>query len=146
MAERLIGDVDEMDALGHALARVWCPPLVVGLEGPLGAGKTTFVRALLAGFGHDGAVPSPSYTLLESYPLTGVSIHHLDLYRLGDPEELEFLGVRDLITADAILLVEWPDRGGDRLPPLDYRLALDYADRGRRIRGLPRDLEVGREL
>jgi tRNA threonylcarbamoyladenosine biosynthesis protein TsaE len=146
MAERLIGDADEMDALGQALARVWRPPRVVGLAGPLGAGKTTLVRALLAGFGHDGAVPSPSYTLIESYPLTGMTVHHLDLYRLGDPEELELLGGRDLTTPDAVWLVEWPDRGGDRLPPLDDRLELDYADSGRRIRGLPRDVDIGLEL
>jgi tRNA threonylcarbamoyladenosine biosynthesis protein TsaE len=136
MRERRIDGLDAMEALGHELARFWSPPLVVGLAGSLGAGKTTLVRAVLAGLGHDGPVPSPSYTLIESYALDDLRVHHLDLYRLADPEELELLGVRDLATADAIWLVEWPERGGDRLPVLDVRLQLELTGTGHLIRGL----------
>lgn len=126
-----------MAALGHALAGECTPPKVIGLEGPLGVGKTALVRAILAALGHTGAVPSPTYTLVESYRLAHCAVQHLDLYRLGDPEELELLGVRDLATDDAVWLVEWPERGGDRLPPLDHHLVLDYSEMGRRIDGVP---------
>lgn len=137
MAEWIARDLDAMESLGHTIAAQCTPPLVIGLEGPLGVGKTALVRAILGGLGHTETVPSPTYTLIESYHLASVTVHHLDLYRLGDPEELELLGVRDLATEDAVWLVEWPERGGDRLPPLDYHLVLDYADTGRRIEGLP---------
>lgn len=144
MAEWIAGDLEDMASVGHAIAAECRPPLVIGLEGPLGVGKTALVRAILQGLGHADAVPSPTYTLIESYLLSSCTVHHLDLYRLGDPEELELLGVRDLATTDAVWLVEWPERGGDRLPPLDHRLVLDYADGGRRIAGLP-DVVVGRD-
>jgi len=143
MAEWIARDLEGMALLGHALAPECQPPLVIGLEGPLGVGKTALVRALLGALGHTDAVPSPTYTLIESYRLPSCTAHHLDLYRLSDPEELELLGVRDLATSDAVWLVEWPERGGDRLPPLDHRLVLEYAGAGRRIAGLP-DVVVGR--
>lgn len=126
-----------MAALGLELARRLAPPRVVTLSGPLGAGKTELVRACLHGLGHDGPVRSPTYTLVESYPLATCTVHHLDLYRLGDPEELELIGIRDLATADAVWLIEWPDRGGDRLPPVDWAIAIAYAGSGRRVSGLP---------
>jgi tRNA threonylcarbamoyladenosine biosynthesis protein TsaE len=140
MAEWCARDLEEMTRLGEALARRCPPPAVIGLEGPLGAGKTTLVRAVLAAMGHREAVPSPTYTLIESYALAAGRVHHLDLYRLGDPEELELVGIRDLASEDALWLVEWPERGGERLPPLDYRLRLGYASTGRRVSGLPADL------
>ena len=134
---RDVPDEPAMARLGEELAGVLAPPAVVGLSGPLGAGKTTLVRAVLAGLGYHGRVRSPTYTLVESYELGAVSVHHLDLYRLADPEELELIGVRDLATADALWLVEWPDRGGDRLPPLDWSIRIEFAGRGRRVHGLP---------
>lgn len=137
MAERTAADPDAMAALGAELAGALAPPRVVTLRGPLGAGKTTLVRACLRALGHEGPVRSPTYTLIESYPLGDRTVHHLDLYRLGDPEELELIGVRDLATADAVWLIEWPERGGDRLPPADWALEIAYADCGRRVRGLP---------
>lgn len=137
MAERTVADADAMLALGAELAAVLRPPAVVALEGPLGAGKTTLVRGWLRALGHTGPVRSPTYTLLETYLLAGVRVHHLDLYRIGDPEELEFIGVRDLVGDDALWLIEWPQRGGSRLPPLDHRIRIEYDAAGRRVHGLP---------
>lgn len=90
-------------------------PLMIGLRGELGSGKTSWVRAMLRGLGHSGRVPSPTYTLLEEYPLGDLVLVHLDLYRLASGEELENLGVRDwLARPDLWLLAEWPERA-DRL-------------------------------
>lgn len=146
MAEHLAPDPEAMAALGAQLAECLAPPAVIGLEGPLGAGKTTLVRAILAALGHAGPVRSPTYTLVESYALAGMTVHHLDLYRLADAEELELLGVRDLATPDAVWLVEWPERGGDRLPPLDRVVRIDYAGDGRRVECLPADATARDEL
>ena len=137
MAERRVADEAGMVELGAALAARLQPPVVVYLEGPLGAGKTTLARALVRALGHEGAVRSPTYTLLESYPLARAEVHHLDLYRLADPEEVEFLGVRELAGPSAIWLVEWAERGGDRLPPPDYVIEIAFDGTGRVVRGLP---------
>lgn len=95
------------------IARRWaaadCARLAVGLQGDLGSGKTTWVRAMLRGLGYVGRVPSPTYTLLESYPLGDLTLVHLDLYRLRDAAELEYLGVRDWLARPRVwLLIEWP--------------------------------------
>jgi len=120
--------------LAHALvAADLHEPLVVGLSGDLGAGKTTLVGGLLAALGHAGPARSPTYSLIESYRLAGRDIHHCDLYRLRDPEELEDLGLRDLLAGPSVVLVEWPERAGDRLREPDLRLHLEYTDTGRRV-------------
>lgn len=137
MAERQLVDEDAMYALGHDLAVLTRFPLVVTLTGPLGAGKTSLARAWLRALGYEGVVRSPTYTLIETYRLPGMEVHHLDLYRLGDPEELEFIGVRDLAAGNALWLIEWPERGGDRLPAPNWQLTLDYSGSGRVVRGLP---------
>jgi tRNA threonylcarbamoyladenosine biosynthesis protein TsaE len=108
-------------------------PLVIGLSGDLGAGKTTLVGGLLAQLGHDGPARSPTYSLIEPYRLAGRDVYHCDLYRLKDPEELEDLGLRDLLVGQSVLLVEWPERAGARLQPADLHLALEYLDHGRRL-------------
>lgn len=108
-------------------------PLLIGLSGELGAGKTTLVAGLLEALGHAGPVRSPTYALIEPYRLADRDVHHCDLYRLRDPEELEDLGLRDLFTARSVLLVEWPERAGDRLRPPDLSLRLDYSAAGREI-------------
>ena len=86
-------------------------PLVIWLEGDLGAGKTAFARALIHALGYSGRVKSPTYGLLEHYQLPGRQVLHMDLYRIGDPGELEFLGIPDLLDENTILLIEWPERG-----------------------------------
>lgn len=106
-------------------------PVVVHLEGPLGAGKTTLVRGLLRGLGHEGRVRSPTFTLLEPYELPGCDVIHLDLYRLADPGELDYLGIEDLLRPGGLVLVEWAERGGDRLPGSDLKLELEYEGEGR---------------
>jgi tRNA threonylcarbamoyladenosine biosynthesis protein TsaE len=108
-------------------------PLVVGLSGDLGAGKTTLVGGLLAALGHEGPARSPTYSLIEPYRLAGRDLYHCDLYRLRDPEELEDLGMRDLLQGNSVLLVEWPERAGDRLRAPDLRLALAYEGEGRSV-------------
>lgn len=112
-------------------------PVVVHLAGPLGAGKTTLVRGLLRGLGHEGRVRSPTFTLLEPYDLPDCEVVHLDLYRLGDPGELDYLGLEDLLRPGTLALVEWAGRGGDRLPAADLELRLDYAGEGREVRCIP---------
>jgi tRNA threonylcarbamoyladenosine biosynthesis protein TsaE len=126
-----LADTAATEALGESLAKgltAACrkSPILVHLEGPLGAGKTTLVRGLLRGLGYRGRVRSPTFTLLEPYELAHCSVTHLDLYRLADPAELEYLGLADLFAAGNAVLVEWPQRGGDRLPPADVRVRLEY--------------------
>jgi tRNA threonylcarbamoyladenosine biosynthesis protein TsaE len=104
------------------------------LRGPLGAGKTTLVRGLLRALGVRGPVKSPTYTLVEPYELDGLSVRHLDLYRVMDPEELELLGLRDDFRAGVACVVEWPERGGDWLPTPSLSLVLRHDGPARELR------------
>ena len=117
--------------LTGVLCKLLEPPLVIYLQGDLGAGKTTFARALIQSLGHSGRVKSPSYGLLEAYQAGGMGVLHLDLYRLEAAEELEFLALRDLFDTHALLLVEWPEKGRGHLPAADLSLHFDEADDGR---------------
>ena len=107
--------------------------LVVYLQGDLGAGKTALCQSIIKSYGHDGRVKSPTYTLLEPYELPNVLIYHFDLYRLADPEELEFIGIRDLVSENALFLVEWPDKGIGFLPDADLKLNMTVQSPGRML-------------
>jgi len=117
---------------GAQLAQHLSSPSVLYLRGNLGAGKTTLVRGILRSWHYDGKVKSPTYTLVEPYQLDGQLIYHFDLYRLADPEELEFIGIQDYF-GTSICLIEWPERGESFLhsPDLDCSLAIEKE--GRRI-------------
>ena len=126
----LLEDAEATVALGARLARHLPERAVVYLHGDLGAGKSTLARALLRALGVTGTIRSPTYTLVEQYPLAagGVALH-LDLYRIGDPGELEFLGLDGDIS---LWLVEWPERGQGALPPSDLDIELAVEGLGRR--------------
>lgn len=128
-----IESADAMEALGAKLAAAATVPLHIHLSGALAAGKTTLVRGLVHAFGIAGAVKSPTFTLVESYSLEGLNIHHFDLYRLADAEELEFIGIDDYFTASNIVLVEWPERGQGVLPPADLSLAITIRGESREV-------------
>jgi len=108
------------------------PPFVLYLQGELGAGKTTFARALIRALGYPGRVKSPTFGLLETYSAGGLQILHLDLYRIAKPVELEFLAIRDLFGPDSLLLVEWPENGAGFIPQPDMSLELEMDGAGRR--------------
>ncbi len=136
MTETLAGSYlaegeDAMVALGEIIGRALRPPMLVFLEGELGAGKTTLARGIHRAFCHGGAVKSPTYTLVEPYALEGFTLYHFDLYRLGDPEELEYMGIRDYFDTDNVALVEWPERGLGVLPPPDVAISIEIAGNAR---------------
>lgn len=135
-----LDDEDRQVAFGECLGRALEGQGRVHLTGELGAGKTTLTRGILRACGHRGAVKSPTYTLVEPYELDGVRVYHFDLYRLGDPEELEFIGGRDLLAEDALCVIEWPERGEGWLPAPDLAVVLRLAGSGREV-----TLEAGSE-
>lgn len=132
-------------AAGEQLGAIATPGSVWFLEGDLGAGKTTFCRGFLRAFGHSGAVKSPTYTLVEPYELARGLIYHFDLYRLGDPEELEYMGIRDYFSENSICLIEWPQRGRGILPAPDIRVRIETSGLGRALH-LASDTALGEQM
>jgi tRNA threonylcarbamoyladenosine biosynthesis protein TsaE len=142
--KRDLVDAAATEQLGVRLAHS-ITPAIIYLSGDLGAGKTTLARGLIHALGYTGTVRSPTYTLVEPYSCERCPVFHLDLYRLADAEELEWLGLRDMLAEPALLLVEWPERGNGILPPADLTITLGYSGSGRMAHLVPAT-EAGKQL
>ncbi|WP_223514153.1 tRNA (adenosine(37)-N6)-threonylcarbamoyltransferase complex ATPase subunit type 1 TsaE [Pseudomonas sp. GL-R-26] len=127
-------DEQAMSDFGARIARITQGHGLIFLEGNLGMGKTTLSRGIIRGLGHVGAVKSPTFTLVEPYEIGDIRAFHFDLYRLVDPEELEFLGIRDYFEDDALCLIEWPDKGAGFLPKADLTITISPQDSGRSLK------------
>ncbi len=128
-----VPSVAEMEALGARLARGIDKIHLLYLHGALGTGKTTLVRGILRALGHGGLVKSPTFTLVEPYSFDGLIVYHIDLYRVSDPEELEFLGFRDYLESESVCLVEWAERGVEKLPSPDLDVTIQNVDDTRTV-------------
>ncbi len=132
--ERVLSSQEALEQFAAQLAQHATAGLVVYLRGSLGAGKTTFARGFLHGLGYHGVVKSPTYTLVEPYSFEGgLMCYHFDLYRLADPEELEFTGARDYFNEASICLIEWPEKAAGFLHEADIDCTLEHHPQGRRI-------------
>lgn len=129
--QRFLKNTEETEQFGAELFRMLPEKCVVYLEGDLGAGKTTLVRGFLRAAGYAGAVKSPTYTLVEEYQVDEHKVFHFDLYRLADPEELEWIGVRDYFAGDGVCFIEWPAMGKGFLPEPDWLIQLALQGSGR---------------
>jgi len=125
-----LADTDATERAGRALARGLQGGMVVTLSGELGAGKTTLARGMLRGLGWQGPVKSPSYTLLEHYPLSSIYLYHFDFYRFADPRDWETLGAAECFTPTSVALIEWPERVAELLPAADLAVRLKHATGG----------------
>lgn len=141
-----ISEMSATEQLAKCVAAFIEPPFWIALEGDLGVGKTTWTRAFLRAKGWKGAVRSPTYTLIEPYALDALTCYHLDLYRLGDAEELEYLGWRDLQHAQAIVIVEWASNAAEVLSSFDWEMRLQQNEIGERIAVITAFTERGRKL
>ena len=128
-----LADEEAMVAFGGHLANITQGHGLIFLEGDLGAGKTTLSRGIIRGLGHTGAVKSPTFTLVEPYEIGDIRAYHFDLYRLVDPEELEFMGIRDYFDEDALCLIEWPQKGAGFLPKADLTITIRPHNTGRAL-------------
>jgi tRNA threonylcarbamoyladenosine biosynthesis protein TsaE len=116
----------ELIAWGERFGHAATPPLVVVISGELGAGKTTLVQAICRGYGVTERVTSPTFAIVHEYDAPRSRVYHLDLYRLERPDELTMIGWDEIVAANALVLVEWPERAGDRLPPANVPIALTH--------------------
>jgi tRNA threonylcarbamoyladenosine biosynthesis protein TsaE len=123
---RLALTLGELVAWGEALGRAARPPLVIGLSGPLGAGKTVLVQAICRGYGVIDAVTSPTFALVHEYAAPRSPVYHIDLYRIAGPDELTALAWDEIVSAQALVLVEWPERAGARMPSGHLPIDLEY--------------------
>ncbi|MBT8124133.1 MAG: tRNA (adenosine(37)-N6)-threonylcarbamoyltransferase complex ATPase subunit type 1 TsaE [Gammaproteobacteria bacterium] len=129
----LVGEAATLE-FAAKFAQLCQPPLIIYLQGDLGSGKTTFARGFINKLGYSGKVKSPTFTLVESYDLEQARLYHFDLYRLKDPLELEYIGIRDLTwESDVMCLIEWPERGGSELPEADLVIRLEYQGDSRAV-------------
>jgi tRNA threonylcarbamoyladenosine biosynthesis protein TsaE len=127
-SSQFLADESETIAFGIAFARVLGPDMVIYLTGELGAGKTTLARGILRGLGYEGRVRSPTFALVEVYNFSKLYLYHFDFYRFDDPSEWDTAGLADYFRADAICLIEWPERVMGRLPPPDLEIRLSHPD------------------
>ena len=134
----IICSEQEMKAFGARLIESCQSAGIITLKGELGTGKTTIVRGALEARGITSGVRSPTYTLVEYYELSGLAVAHFDLYRLGDPEELEYLGYRDYVQSDTVCFIEWPERAQGYLEQVDLQLTIEYRDGCRELRSTPK--------
>lgn len=119
--------------LGELVAGQISAGSIIYLHGDLGAGKTTVTKGIIAGLGCSDHVTSPTYTLVERYEVEGTTIYHFDLYRLKSPDELESIGIRDMLDGDAVSIFEWPERGAGVLPDADFDLHIEITESGRAV-------------
>lgn len=131
MLRTILPDEAATLALGAALAPVLEPGLTITLRGELGAGKTTLVRGVLRALGYAGPVKSPTYSLVELYPVSRLDLHHFDLYRITTPLEWRDSGFRDTFDGRNVCFIEWPEKAAGFLPPADVEITLDLQDAGR---------------
>jgi tRNA threonylcarbamoyladenosine biosynthesis protein TsaE len=129
----------QMRGLGEKLIKCCESGGVIALQGDLGTGKTTLVRGALQSLQVVGGIRSPTYTLVEIYRLKPLSIAHFDLYRLGDGEELEYLGFRDYLSSDTVCLIEWPEKAGGYLDNIGLTIELSYHEKGRQCELRPKN-------
>jgi len=134
MIEEILNSSEQMIAFGVELSKSIKAGDVIYLIGDLGAGKTTLTKGILKGLGYSGNIKSPTYTLVESYPFNNLQVHHFDLYRISDPEELEWIGIRDYFNDESITLIEWPEKGDGFIPEASLQLNISYTENdGRKI-------------
>ena len=131
--EKEIYGEEAMEAFGASLAQAFNKGAVVYLEGDLGMGKTTMVRGVLRGLGYEGPVKSPTYTIVEPYDFVELEVFHFDLYRVGDAEELEYMGIRDYFTDQSLCLIEWAEMGAGVLPKADLVVSIERVGQGRKV-------------
>ena len=142
----LISTAAMMEAFGNQLAQACQVSTILHLQGELGVGKTTLVRGFLRALGHTGAVKSPTYTLVEPYQINGKRIYHFDFYRLAVPEELEYMGIRDYLTEDILMVIEWPEKGGEFTPAADLQIQLFYHGQTERLLQLQALTTIGQTV
>jgi tRNA threonylcarbamoyladenosine biosynthesis protein TsaE len=144
-AQFSLPNLDATTALGNVIAQGLVAGVCIYLNGQLGAGKTTLVRAILQHLGVTGRIKSPTYTIVEEYALANFTIYHFDLYRVADPQELDNLGIREYLRENSVCIFEWADKGFGKIPPADLMVDLHY-DTTQRYAKLVANSNLGQKI